>query len=178
MISVRRARREDAPDLLRLIDALADYEKLEPPDAGARERLLVDGFDRDPPRFEAYLAEEEETGAAVGYAIVFTTYSSFLARPTLYIEDIFVVPEARCRGAASALFAHLAREALARDCGRMEWVVLDWNTLAQGFYQRRGARHMSDWQHYRLTREDLERLAGSGGAPASSAAPSKRKGDG
>ncbi len=145
--------------MLSLVDALADYEKLTRPDAAARERLLADGFERAPPRYQAFLAEDD--GAPVGYAVVLETYSSFLARPTLYIEDLFVVPEARGRGAGSALFARLAREALKRDCGRMEWVVLCWNELAQDFYQKRGAKHLEDWQCYRLTRDEIERLAAS-----------------
>ncbi len=157
MIRVRRASLEDAPALLSLIDALADYEKLDRPDANARARLIRDGFARNPPRFRAYLAEQDD--APVGYAITFETYSSFLARPTLYVEDIFVPPDARGRGVGSALLRHLAREAVAGDCGRMEWVVLDWNELAQNFYQRRGARHLNDWQYYRLTRDAVERLA-------------------
>lgn len=159
MITVRKAERTDGQTLLLLIDALADYEKLERPDAPARTRLLADGFEHTPPRFEAFLAERD--GAPVGYAIAFETYSSFLAHPTLFIEDLFVLPDARSGGAGSALFARLAREALGRDCGRMEWVVLDWNTLAQGFYQKRGARHLADWQPYRLTRDGIERLATS-----------------
>lgn len=158
LITTRRARREDGPTLLVLVDALADYEKLDRPDEAARERLLADGFDREPPRFEAYLAED--AGAAIGYAIALETYSSFGARPTLYIEDLFVLPEARRRGAGSALLGHLAREALARDCGRMEWVVLDWNVSAQEFYQRLGGRHLADWQYYRLARPEIERLGG------------------
>ena len=156
-ITVRRAARDDAPHLLALIDVLADYERLDRPDAPARGRLVADGFERHPPRFEAYLAEQG--GTPVGYAIVFETYSSFLARPTLYIEDLFVLPDARCHGAGSALFRRLAEEAVARDCGRMEWVVLDWNDLAQDFYRRRVGRHLEDWQYYRLTRDDLLRLA-------------------
>ena len=159
MVTVRRAAREDAPTLLRLIDALADYEQLDRPDASARERLVRDGVENDPPRFHAFLAHDGEGGRAVGYAIVFETYSSFLARPTLYIEDIFVLPDARCRGVGSALFQRLAQEAVARGCGRMEWVVLDWNELAQTFYQRRGAQHLAEWHYYRLGRDDLERLA-------------------
>lgn len=160
MITIRRAGREDGPVLLALIDALADYEKLDRPDALARERLLADGFERTPPRFDAFLASEED-GTSIGYAIVLEMYSSFLARPTLFIEDIFVLPEARRRGAGSALFRHLARIALQRDCGRMEWVVLEWNTLAQDFYRKRGGEHLREWQPYRLTRPQIERLAGT-----------------
>lgn len=156
MITVRRAERADAEIVLSLIDALADYERLDRPDPEARERLVADGFERTPPRFEAFLAEED--GTPVGYALVFETYSTFLARPTLYIEDIFVIPEARGRGAGSALFAHLAEESLRRGCGRMEWVVLDWNRLALDFYERRGATRLREWQTYRLTQDDLARL--------------------
>ena len=154
MILVRRAQCEDTDTLLTLMDALADYETLDRPEPAARQRLIADGFERNPPRFEAFLAEDE--GRTVGYAIIFETYSSFLARPTLYIEDIFVVPEARQQGAGSSLFAAMAREAVARDCGRMEWVVLDWNALAQDFYQKRGGNHLTEWQTYRLTRAELE----------------------
>jgi GNAT superfamily N-acetyltransferase len=163
-ITVRAARRDDAPALLALVDALADYEQLDRPDAAARARLVADGFHREPRRFEALLAVArgdepgEEHEAPVGYAIFFETYSSFLARPTLYIEDLFVLPERRERGAGAALFARLAREAVDRDCGRMEWVVLDWNRLAKDFYERRGGRHLAEWQTYRLTREQLEGL--------------------
>ncbi len=161
MITVRQARREDADTLLQLIDALADYEKLARPDAAARERLAADGFEREPPRFQTLLADEG--GVPVGYALFFETYSSFLAQPTLYIEDIFVLPEARTRGAGSVLFKALASEALARDCGRMEWVVLDWNEVAQNFYRRRGGRHLQDWHYYRLTRDGIEDLARENG---------------
>jgi GNAT superfamily N-acetyltransferase len=109
------------------------------------------------PRFETYLAEID--GDAVGYAIVFETYSTFLARPTLYLEDIFVRPESRRRGAGMALLRHLAREAVARGCGRMEWTVLDWNELAQGVYRKIGARMLDEWRFCRLTGDALYRLA-------------------
>jgi GNAT superfamily N-acetyltransferase len=128
-VSIRRAGPEDADTLLELIRALAEYEHLEPPDEGARARLVEHGFGPRP-MFEAFLAEVE--GAAVGYVIVFETYSTFLARPSLFLEDLFVRPEARRRGIGSALLRHLAAEAVARGCGRMEWAVLDWNELAQG----------------------------------------------
>src|SRR5262249_32286209 len=81
--------------------------------------------------------------------ITFETYSSFLALPTLYIEDIFVLPDFRRYGVGSALMQHLIQAAKESSCGRMEWVVLDWNTGAQQFYQRFGAQHLTDWQHYR-----------------------------
>ena len=127
-INIRRAGPEDADTLLELITALAEYEHLAPPDANARTRLIEHGFGQRP-RFETYLAEID--GAPVGYALVFETYSTFLARPSLYLEDLFVRPEARRRGAGTALLRHLAWEAVERGCGRMEWTVLDWNELAQ-----------------------------------------------
>jgi GNAT superfamily N-acetyltransferase len=155
-VVVRRAGREDAQTLLALIRALAEYERLEPPDDGARERLVAHGFG-ERSRFETYLAEID--GAAVGYAIVFETYSTFLARPTLFLEDLFVRPEARRRGAGGALLRYLAAEAVRRGCGRMEWMVLDWNDLAQGFYRRAGAAQMDEWRLCRLTGEALARFA-------------------
>ena len=154
---VRRAGREDAETLLGLIQALADYEQLPGPEPAARERLVAHGWptDGEPRRFSAWIAEL--TGAhgphAVGYAITFETYSTFLARPTLYIEDLFVLPDRRRAGVGNALFARLVEEARERGCGRIEWVVLDWNTSAQQFYQRLGARHLTEWQTYRLQME-------------------------
>lgn len=155
-VAIRRVEAEDADTLLELIRALAEYERLEPPGEEARARLIEHGFGTRP-RFEAYLAEMD--GAAVGYAIVFETYSTFLARPSLFLEDLFVRPEARRRGAGSALLRYLAAEAVARGCGRMEWAVLDWNELAQGVYRRAGAEMLPDWRICRLTGEALERLA-------------------
>jgi GNAT superfamily N-acetyltransferase len=158
-VIVRRAKREDAPILLRLIAALAEFEELTPPDTAAQERLLRDGWPEDTsPRFTAWIAEiETEHGGAeaAGYAITFETYSSFLALPTLYIEDIFVLPSQRRRTVGSALMRRLIQEAWETGCGRMEWVVLDWNTSAQQFYRRFGANHLHDWQYYRLRREEM-----------------------
>jgi GNAT superfamily N-acetyltransferase len=148
----------DVPLLLELIDALADYEHLPRPDAAARERLARDAV-AEPPRFRAFLAELD--GAVVGYALYFETYSTFLARPTLYLEDLFVRPEVRGCGVGAALFQACAREAVARGCGRLEWQVLTWNRLALDFYARRGAEPLDDWQPFRLTGAALERAAGA-----------------
>ncbi len=156
-IVVRRAEAADAPVLLDLIDQLADYERLDRPDASARARLIEDGFGASP-RFAALIAET--SGEAQGYAITFPTYSTFLARPTLYLEDIFVRPAARGRKIGAALFRHLARQAYDEGYGRLEWMVLDWNRLAIDFYERAGARRMVEWLPYRLTRDDLGRLLG------------------
>jgi GNAT superfamily N-acetyltransferase len=154
-VHVRRAERQDVPVLLELITALAHYEKLEPPDAEARQRLTADGWSAHP-RFDAWLAEKD--GLAVAYAIVFETYSSFLARPTLYIEDIFVLPEHRRAGVGNALFRRLVQEAVDRECGRMEWVCLDWNRPGLEFYEKVGAQRLSDWITFRLTRSEMETL--------------------
>lgn len=151
-VTVRRAIPPDGPAILRLVEALADYEQLTPPDDPARERLLRDTF-CERPRIDVFLAEFE--GEPIGYAIVFETYSSFLAMPTLYLEDLFVLPEHRGRGAGKLLLAHCIGEAERRGCGRMEWQVLDWNTLARDFYERLDARHLSNWCVYRLTRDQF-----------------------
>jgi GNAT superfamily N-acetyltransferase len=159
-VEIRRARLEDAPVLLELVDALADYEKLARPDPQARERLVRDGFG-ERPFYTPYLAELD--GRPVGYAMTFFTYSSFLALPTFYLEDFFVLPDARAHGVGGAIFRHLAEEAVEAGCGRMEWVVLDWNQLAIDFYERRGARRLREWYTYRLTREQLVSLVETGG---------------
>jgi GNAT superfamily N-acetyltransferase len=153
---IRRARASDAPVFLELVDALADYERLDRPSGAARERLVRDAFG-DHPRIDVLLAEDG--GRAVGYAIVLETYSSFLALPTLYLEDLFVIPDERGRGWGRTFFRALAEEALRRGCGRMEWVVLDWNRLAIDFYERLGARRLEDWHTYRLTAEQLAEIA-------------------
>jgi GNAT superfamily N-acetyltransferase len=155
-VSIRRATAADAGLLFTLIRALAEYERLEPPDDAALERLRADGFGRAP-RFETWLAEVD--GEAVGYAITFETYSTFLARPTLYLEDLFVRPEARRQGAGTALLRRLAAEAVARGCGRMEWTVLDWNEMARRVYRRIGADLLEEWRFCRLSGEALARAA-------------------
>lgn len=160
-LSVRPASADDAELFLRLVDALADYERLDRPTLEARARLLRDGFG-DRPIFHPFLVELN--GEPVGYAFTYFTYSSFLALPTLYLEDLFVLPEARGRGAGRALFRFLAAEAVRLGCGRMEWVVLDWNQLAIDFYERLGARRLNEWYTYRLTRDQLDALAGPGEA--------------
>jgi GNAT superfamily N-acetyltransferase len=155
-LSVRAATAADTEIFLGLVDALADYERLDRPTPEARARLARDGFG-DRPAFHPYLAELD--GVPVAYAITFFTYSSFLARPTLFLEDLFVLPEARRHGVGRALFRFLAAEAVERECGRMEWVVLDWNRLAIDFYERMGARRLADWLPYRLSGDELGAVA-------------------
>ena len=155
-VLTRPATVADAAVFLTLVDALADYERLDRPTPEARDRLVRDGFG-ERPMFRPFLVECD--GEAVGYAITFLTYSSFLALPTLYLEDLFVLPEARGRGAGRAMFQFLAGEAVRLGCGRMEWVVLDWNRLAIDFYERLGARRLGEWETYRLTGDQLRALA-------------------
>jgi GNAT superfamily N-acetyltransferase len=153
--TIRKATRADSDAILELVDALAEYEKLAPPDAAAKERLIND-MSGNPARFDAYLAEVD--GKAVGYTFVFETYSSFLALPTLYLEDLFVLPAYRSKKIGYALFMTMVKEAHRRACGRMEWAVLDWNQLAISFYERLGARQLKEWLVYRLVRSDMERI--------------------
>ena len=136
-------------DFVGLINTLADYEHLERPSEDAIARLQADAFGARR-RFEAALALDAED-RAVGYAIWFETYSSFLARPTMYLEDLFVLETARQSGAGGRLFDHVRSLGEERGCGRMEWQVLDWNTLARDFYHRRNAQWMKAWLVYRIT---------------------------
>lgn len=157
-VAVRPLLAGDVPTLLDLIDGLADYEKLPRPDAAARERMAHDSTGESP-RFRTLLADVD--GRTVGYAIYFYTYSTFLARPTLYLEDIFVLPDHRGLGAGKALFRELAREAVREHCGRMEWQVLDWNHPSIDFYKRAGATLLKEWVPCRLTGDALRTLAES-----------------
>jgi GNAT superfamily N-acetyltransferase len=151
-VVVRTFRVGDAPRLLELIDGLADYERLERPAGAARERLATHAM-AEPPLFRILLAEIDRL--VVGYAIYFFTYSTFLARPNLYLEDIFVLPDYRAQGAGKALFRACAREAVTHECGRMEWQVLNWNQPSIDFYKRLGARQLDTWLPFRLEGEAL-----------------------
>ncbi len=156
--SVRPATMADAESLLALVDALADYEQLTRPAGDARLRLVQDALG-DRPRVEVLLALA--AGRPVGYALFFQTYSSFLALPSLYLEDLFVHPDARGDRHGDRLFRAVAAEALRRGCGRLEWNVLKWNRLARDFYQRLEAEPLTDWQMYRLEGDRLRQAAGS-----------------
>jgi GNAT superfamily N-acetyltransferase len=155
-VRVRGLSAADIDTFLGLIDALADYERLARPDADARQRLTRDAL-ADPPRFSVLLAEAD--AQVVGYAVYFFTYSTFLARPTLYLEDLFVGPAARGQGAGLALFRACVRDAVGNGCGRMEWQVLTWNTPSIDFYQRLGARRLEDWHGFRLDQAGLATIA-------------------
>jgi GNAT superfamily N-acetyltransferase len=133
-------------DFVRMIQELADYERLAGPDAAAAERLRRDALGPSP-RFEAALALDA-SGRALGYAVWFETYSTFLGKPTMFLEDLFVRKEGRRSGAGQMLFEHVRKLGAARGCGRMSWNVLDWNSLARDFYQRRGGEWAEGWLVY------------------------------
>lgn len=146
-VKVRPARPEDGPTFVSLVRALADFEKLPGPTDEAAARLVEDAFGARP-KFELFMGEID--GEVVAYAATFTTYSTFLARPTLFLEDLFVHPRGRRRGVARAMMVHLRDVARERGCGRFEWNVLDWNVDAQEFYAGLGAELLKDWRVCRI----------------------------
>ena len=155
---LRFAEPDDSSVLFELIQALAEYEKLSDAVTGNALELKEHLFG-SPKYAEAILAEY--TGKSVGFALFFHNYSTFLTKPGIYLEDIFVLPEYRRLGIGKALLTKLAQIAVERDCGRLEWSVLDWNEPAQAFYRRMGASILEEWRICRVTREALAKL-GSG----------------
>jgi GNAT superfamily N-acetyltransferase len=156
MIDIRIATAADAPLVLDLIRELATYEKLAH-EVVATEETVRETLFGAKPAAEALIASVE--GAPAGFAIFFSNYSTFLARPGIYLEDLFVRPAFRRRGVGRALFVQVAKLAIERRCGRFEWSVLDWNAPAIAFYRSLGALPMSDWTVFRLTGEALAKLA-------------------
>ncbi len=156
MFAIRAATESDVPLILQFIRALAEYERLAHKVVATEELLRASLFGN--PRFAEVIVGEED-GAAVGFALFFHNYSTFLAQPGIYLEDLFVKPEARGRGYGKALLARLAQLARERGCGRVEWAVLDWNTPSIDFYKSLGALPMDDWTVFRLTGDALETLA-------------------
>jgi len=155
---IRPARIEDVPAILQLIRDLATYERA-PNDVTATKEQLVIVLFGEKPSAEVLLAFENET--PVGFAVFFHNFSTWLGRPGLYLEDLFVKPEMRGKGYGRALLVDLARIARERGCGRMEWAVLDWNDPAIQFYRKLGAKPMDEWTVFRLTREGIAKLAES-----------------
>lgn len=153
-VLVRRGRKADSKGFLKLLVALAKYEKLDPPTPAAQKRILKDVFEKR--RASLVLAVRRDV--PIGYALYFYTYSSFLARPTLHLEDVFVLKEFRSLGVGRSLFLWCAKEASDQGCGRMEWLVLDWNKNAIRFYEAMGAKMLSDWSMFRLDSGALRRL--------------------
>ena len=147
-IKIKKAGRKDKYDILTLIDELAKYEKLLPPDDKSKKRLIKDAFGKKP-AFKVLLAKIKDE--AIGYAFYFYTYSSFLAKKTLYLEDIFISEKHRKLGAGKLLMDELIKTAKKNKCGRMEWCVLDWNTNAINFYDKLGAKQLKEWLYYRIS---------------------------
>lgn len=155
-LHIRKATAEDANLVVDFIQALADYEKLPGPDADGEERIREYGWGARP-CFDVLLAFAGDT--PVGFALYFYQFSTFAARPTLYLEDLFVYPRFRGRGYGKALLIHLAREALRQGCGRMDWMVLDWNEPAIAFYRSLNAEILSQWELCRLSEDALKSVA-------------------
>ena len=153
---IRQATEADVPVILRFIRALAEYEKLSHKVVATEESLRRTLFGN--PRFAEVILGYEDA-EPVGFALFFHNYSTFLGRPGIYLEDLFVDPDRRGRGYGRELLAHLARLARDRDCGRVEWAVLDWNAPSIQFYKSLGAVPLDDWIIFRLTGEALERSA-------------------
>ena len=158
-MNIRTATETDVPLILQFIKALAEYERLADRVVATEDTIRSTLFGR--PRFAEVLIAEDE-GQPVGFALFFHNYSTFLAQPGIYLEDLFVKPEARGKGFGKALLARLATIAKSRNCGRLEWAVLNWNQPSIDFYESLGATALDDWKVYRLTGEPLDQLAKKG----------------
>lgn len=155
-IIIRAAEENDAALILSFISGLADYEKLAH-EVIASEQDLRRTLFADQPSAEVLIAEY--AGQPAGFALFFTSYSTFLARPGIYLEDLFVLPEFRSRGIGKALLTSLASLVIDRNMGRLDWSVLNWNVPAIKFYKKIGARGLTDWTQFRLDGEALHDLA-------------------
>ena len=153
---IRSARVDDVPIIMELIRDLATYERA-PDEVTATEEQLVTVLFSERPAAEVLLAFERKL--PVGFAVYFYNFSTWLGRPGLYLEDLFVKPEKRGKGYGRALLVELAKIARDRGCGRMEWAVLNWNEPAIKFYQALGAKPMNEWTVFRLTRDEIAKLA-------------------
>lgn len=158
MTNIRSATIDDVPLILQLIRALAEFEKLSHEVVATEDDLRRTLFGAKPSA-EVLICEAD--GQPAGFALFFTSYSTFLGKSGLYLEDLFIKPEMRSRGLGREMLIELARLAVARGCGRLEWSVLDWNTRARKFYESLGAAPMSEWTVHRLTGSALTTLANS-----------------
>lgn len=157
-LTIRKANREDASLILAFIRELAVYERAEE-EVIATEATIADSLFGPDACADAVIAERE--GTAIGYAVYFFNYSTWLGKNGLFLEDLYITPDERGHGAGKGLLKHLARIAVGRGCGRFEWNVLDWNESAISFYESLGARPQSEWIGYRLTGRELMELAES-----------------
>jgi GNAT superfamily N-acetyltransferase len=155
-VIIREATPDDLPIIRRMIHGLAEYERLAHQCEATEEKLRRTLFGE--PRYAECLIASIGS-EAVGFALFFHNYSTFAASPGLYLEDLFVLPEHRGLGVGRQLLRHLARLAVARDCARFEWAVLDWNEPAIGFYKSLGAQPLNDWTVFRVTGEALQQLS-------------------
>ncbi len=155
-VGIREATEEDVLLILSFVRELAEYERL-PHEVVASEETLRDNLFGEHPYAEVLIANQDE--APAGFALFFHNFSTFLGRPGIYLEDLYVRPESRGAGIGRALLARLAGLAKERGCGRLEWSVLDWNEPSIGFYKKLGAVAMDDWTVYRVTGAALEGLA-------------------
>jgi GNAT superfamily N-acetyltransferase len=158
---IRPATEADVPAIDKLIRDLAEYERLSHAVALDEARLREHLFG---PRPFAEVLLVEDTGKIVGFALFFHNFSTFLAKPGIYLEDLFVEPDQRGKGYGKALLQAIAKLAVKRGCGRLEWSVLDWNEPSIHFYQSLGAKPLDDWTSYRLIGDALAKLAGEGGS--------------
>jgi len=158
-ITIRPATEPDVPVIFGFIRALAEYERLEHEVVATEDTLRQTLFG---PRAYAEVVFACVNDEPLGFALFFHNYSTFLGKPGIYLEDLFVRPEARGRGLGKRLLTWLARTAVARDCGRLEWAVLDWNEPSIRFYKSLGAMHKQEWQIFRLTGAALVALADQG----------------
>jgi GNAT superfamily N-acetyltransferase len=159
MLTIRPATRADAATVASLVRELADYEKLLHEAKATSEDFLRE-LDSENPVIRVLIAEWD--GQPAGFALYFFNFSTFVGRPGLYLEDLFVRPALRSHGIGRALLSALARIARERNCGRMEWAVLDWNEPALKFYKSLGARQMNEWIVHRLTPVEIDALATEG----------------
>jgi GNAT superfamily N-acetyltransferase len=159
-VSIRQSTVADVPLILSFIRGLAEYERLAHAVVATEDILTASLFGRRPSA-EVVIAEVD--GSAAGFALFFHNFSTFIGKPGIYLEDLFVLQEMRGRGIGKALLQHLASLAVERDCGRLEWAVLHWNEPAIGFYRSLGAVALTEWNVYRLAGKALMRLSGDGG---------------
>ncbi|GAB4371059.1 MAG: GNAT family N-acetyltransferase [Calditrichia bacterium] len=158
---IRPGKKEDVPHILALVRSLAEYERLAHLVVCDEAAYLKYGFGPQA-YFQTLLVESVsvQPSAFLGFALYFFTFSTFLGKPTLYLEDLFVLPQYRQRGIGKSLLRELAKIAVEKDCGRMEWSVLGWNQLAIDFYEKLGAKPQTEWTLFRLEEPQIRQLAG------------------